>query len=311
MMPFQAMRLRKPDAAALPLLDLYGSAAAAYSTARKLRAAYSGPCLRVRNTSTNIETDIGFDANGNVDTAAILAAAPVTGKITKVYDQSGNGIDLAQATAAAQPGSNTGGVLNNSFNGRLAFNADGDDALVSGFSIDLATPRKVSISSVHRSQTSGPASAGIWVLQRSAAYDFASAAMLERRTTNLSLTLGNGTTAAFNTNQYQQTQTADSNLSTMQVVQVFVDGIGGTRSMYVDGTLKTLAAVSGTLATSGYLSTGTGNHRVIWGARSQNQTNTTSDYWNGSAAELVIWTADRSADRAGIKGNQSAYYGTP
>ena len=48
------------------LLDLYPSAAAAYSV-RKLRAAYTGNAIRVRRSSDNTEQNIGFDATGNLD----------------------------------------------------------------------------------------------------------------------------------------------------------------------------------------------------------------------------------------------------
>ena len=54
------------------LLDLFPNAAAAYSL-RKLRAAYSGSAVRVRRSSDNTEQDIGFDANGDLDSTALLA----------------------------------------------------------------------------------------------------------------------------------------------------------------------------------------------------------------------------------------------
>ena len=86
------------------LLDDYPNAAAAYSL-RKLRTAYSGNCIRIRRDSTGqAETDIGFDASGIVDTNAIKnfvrnnEAAIVTW-----YDQSGNGRNMSQGTAANQP----------------------------------------------------------------------------------------------------------------------------------------------------------------------------------------------------------------
>ena len=54
------------------LLDTYSGAAAAYSL-RKLRTAYSGYAIRVRRSSDNTSQDIGFDANGNLDTTSLLA----------------------------------------------------------------------------------------------------------------------------------------------------------------------------------------------------------------------------------------------
>jgi hypothetical protein len=87
------------------LLDLYPSAAAAYSL-RKLRTAYTGSAIRVRRTN-NDEMDIGFTSTGALDTAALLAftgtGALNNGFVTTWYDQSGNGRDATQATAINQP----------------------------------------------------------------------------------------------------------------------------------------------------------------------------------------------------------------
>lgn len=85
-----------------PLLDLYPSAAAAYSV-RLLRTAYTGSAIRVRRSSDNTEQNIGFVA-GNLDTSALLSFVGANnGFVTTFYDQSGNGRDMTQATAANQP----------------------------------------------------------------------------------------------------------------------------------------------------------------------------------------------------------------
>lgn len=52
------------------LLDTYPNAAVAYSL-RKLRSAYTGPCISVRRSIDSTLLDIGFDNNGSVDTQAI------------------------------------------------------------------------------------------------------------------------------------------------------------------------------------------------------------------------------------------------
>ena len=87
------------------LLDLYPSAAAAYSV-RKLRTAYTGSAIRVRRTDLT-ESDIGFTGLGNLDTAALLSftgtGALDNGFITTWYDQSGNARNATQTTALNQP----------------------------------------------------------------------------------------------------------------------------------------------------------------------------------------------------------------
>jgi hypothetical protein len=84
------------------LLDLYPSAAAAYSL-RKLRTAYTGSAIRVRRASDNTEQDIGF-SSGNLDTTALTTFCSGTNGFVKTwYDQSGNGINAIQTTASNQP----------------------------------------------------------------------------------------------------------------------------------------------------------------------------------------------------------------
>jgi hypothetical protein len=85
-----------------PLLDLYPTAAAAYSV-RKLRTAYTGSAIRVRRSSDNTEQNIGF-VSGQLDTATLTTFCSGTnGFVTTWYDQSGNGINATNPTAANQP----------------------------------------------------------------------------------------------------------------------------------------------------------------------------------------------------------------
>ena len=85
------------------LLDDYPGAVAAFSV-RKIRYGYSGSALRVREDSGNTEADIGFDSNGDLDTAAIAThCGSANGYVVTWYDQSGHGNDLTQSTASDQP----------------------------------------------------------------------------------------------------------------------------------------------------------------------------------------------------------------
>jgi hypothetical protein len=96
------------------LLDTYTGAKAAYSV-RKLRKLFYGPCVRLRRSTDNAESDFGF-YNGWLDLNSIYAwhSTPGNISIAKWYDQSGNGLDMTQATAAQQPVYQTAvTVLNN------------------------------------------------------------------------------------------------------------------------------------------------------------------------------------------------------
>lgn len=94
------------------LLDLYPSAAAAYSL-RKLRSAYTGSAIRVRRSSDNAEQDIGF-SSGNLDTTALTNfCGSGNGFVTTWYDQSGNSRNVIQTNAANQPQIvSSGSILN-------------------------------------------------------------------------------------------------------------------------------------------------------------------------------------------------------
>ena len=92
------------DVAALVGADDFVTVFAAWSIAKRLVTTYTGPLFRLRHSVTNVEQDIGFDANGDVDTAAITSfIASNSGFLTKIYEQNASGRDFVQATAANQP----------------------------------------------------------------------------------------------------------------------------------------------------------------------------------------------------------------
>jgi hypothetical protein len=85
------------------LLNLYPGAAAAYSL-RSLNSDYGGAAIQVRRSSDNAVLDIGFTSNGDLDTIALLAHCGAdNGFVTTWYDQSGNGRNAVNTTAANQP----------------------------------------------------------------------------------------------------------------------------------------------------------------------------------------------------------------
>jgi hypothetical protein len=86
------------------LLDLYPSAAAAYSV-RRLSSTYAGSAMEVRiDTVGQPLYDIGFDANGDLDTADLISKAAGNDAFVRTwYDQSGNGNDAQNITPSLQP----------------------------------------------------------------------------------------------------------------------------------------------------------------------------------------------------------------
>ncbi len=87
------------------LLEQYPGADVAYSL-RLLDSTYTGNCIKVRRDSDDTEQDIGF-SGGVLDTASITtfcggSGSGITGYVSVWYDQSGNGVNLTQATATSQ-----------------------------------------------------------------------------------------------------------------------------------------------------------------------------------------------------------------
>ena len=86
-------------------------AAAAYAL-RKLRSAYNGAALRIRRSNDNAETNIGFDANGHLDTATIKNFTGANDAFVTIwFDQSGNNRNFTQTNIANQPRIVLAGVI--------------------------------------------------------------------------------------------------------------------------------------------------------------------------------------------------------
>lgn len=86
----------------IPPEIMASSPRAAYSL-RKVNAAYSGSCIKVRRSSDNTEQDIGFAFN-DLDIAGLAAFVGAnSGYVSKWYDQSGNANDAVMATTSKQP----------------------------------------------------------------------------------------------------------------------------------------------------------------------------------------------------------------
>ena len=88
------------------LLDLYGTDITAAYSLRKLRTDYTGDAIRIRRFSDNAEQDIGFDANGDLDTAAITSFVGAnSAAVVTWYEQSGQAstFNLTQTNTGRQP----------------------------------------------------------------------------------------------------------------------------------------------------------------------------------------------------------------
>lgn len=94
------------------VLDSLSTPARIAYSIRRLRGAYAGAAFNVRRSSDSATQDIGFTSTGDLNTTALLSfVGSGTGYITKWYDQSGNGINVAQTTTTLQPVIVSAGVI--------------------------------------------------------------------------------------------------------------------------------------------------------------------------------------------------------
>ena len=128
------------DAPTSGLLATYTGAAAAYSVRQLSDKAVIA--LRIRRDSDDEETNIGWDANGDLDTTAISDfCSTANGYVTRWWDQSTNG------NHADQP---VGGTGSNAFqpqiyNGTAVITENGKAALQGGSGVYLTQPSAVSV----------------------------------------------------------------------------------------------------------------------------------------------------------------------
>jgi len=130
------------------LLDAYSGAQAGYSL-RLLSNSYTGSAIQVQDNALGSTQDIGFDSNGNLDTAALAAYGGSNDVfVSKWYDQSGNGNDASQNTSSARPkvyDGSTGSVILE--NGKPAVEFNGSSTYfpisISGLNLNSVTVNTV------------------------------------------------------------------------------------------------------------------------------------------------------------------------
>lgn len=272
------------------LLDDYPGAAAAYSL-RKLDKDYTGDAIRVRRASDNTEQDIGFDANGDLDTSALATFCSGTNGFVKTwYDQSGNGLDAEQTATTLQPkiyDSGSGVVEEGSAgNEKPSMFFDGTQTagnwlLASGFGTGVEKA-VVSVSAFTQDQGEGSSNYhNIYIFQETDGVG--SGDFLQLYTPNAS----SGIIANFSNNDLDVSSADDMLTQKM----VFVQKTSTGSLLYVDGTL----ADSGTGAqtTEDYLKIGV---------------YATFGYAVMNLSEIVIYNSDQSTNRTGIETNINDYY---
>jgi len=265
------------------LLDTYTGAAAAYSV-RKLDKDYTGYCMKVRRASDDAEADIGFDSNGDLDTAAIATHCGASaGYVSVWYDQAnigGTPNNATQSTSGNQPQIYNGTAVVTE-NGKPAIDFDGDGRFIehTPSSINLGTNDHY-VSGVLTVGTNANSNQ-VWLEEEggtSNRYLF----WWQNSNTTLQLyantVVGSGT-ASTKGDQYLLTGTR----------------VGTTSTLFKNG----VSSISGTA--SDFDSTGDLKIGI-------NISELGNQSWDGVIQEIVIWASDESSNRTGIETDINTYF---
>jgi hypothetical protein len=256
------------------LLDsVTATATAAYST-RKLRSAYAGAAMRVINTTTTSQADIGFTGN-DLNTAALATACSgATCRIVEWYDQSGagnnTGLDSTTVAAVVNAG------VNYTLNGHVAvrtLGAGAGDCL--GVTMAIAPPTT-----------------------------FGVVANITSYVTNSALT--SGTSGGFE-------MTMGPTATSWQLYNTGTALNGGTYTTGTSyGVIAVVDGVNSTLIASGVVKIPTGMSPGTASSASQLVGGANGPAcFDGYMPEFIIFNSNLSgADRSAMAANWTAYWGT-
>jgi len=287
--PFSLAQTWEEAAAFTGLLDTYSGAAAAYSL-RLLDSTYTGDAIRVRRASDNTEQDIGFVDN-ELDTSALATFCAGTDGFVKVwYDQSGNANDATQTTTGSQPkiyDASTGVELEN---GVAALRFDGtNDGLncstnlrASGGASTVITVSNIAVDAGAQNLFS------FYKIQR---------CLLTTTTSNYSLISISTNDAADEYVRFLAANVSSQvlNFATWDGSSQF-SGVDDTQ-LAQDGTLQTQ-----TLGAAAFGVTASGTNSIGY------RHDISAQYCAGTIQEVIIYTADKSANRAAIESNINDFY---
>lgn len=258
------------------LLDTYTGAAAAYSV-RKLDKDYTGDCMRIRRDSDNVETSIGFDSNGDLDTAAIAThCGEANGFVVQWIDQSGNNNNATQGTSGSQPQIYNGtAVITENGKPTLDFDGSNDrlDFNASSLNTNLCSAFLVTKSDV----TSGFGTA----LSLSGSSSTNRFTLHYKQSGNFYFLYDEDVTAA---------KAADTNQNLFSLLAS--SGIGGAKG-YINATEEYSYTT---------LVTQTLTQNASIGAYGS------SAHFNGNIQEVVVWGADQASNRSGIETDINTYF---
>ncbi len=201
--------------------------------------------------------------------------------VTQWTDKSGNGNHLTQGTGISQPV-----VATNALNGKQVLNFDGsNDSCVTGFSFALAATKTLTAFVVAKSDLSTAAT--FLALHRSGQPDYSScfSSLVVSSELWLQTGLGDGGLSASSYRVMKYAPTITSYF--IQSTRISTSAL----SQRTNGVNASLTLQSGTMLQSSWMSSGSGNYRLICGAREGSTDNTPDTFHDGQFAEVILYNA--------------------
>jgi hypothetical protein len=266
------------EAAAAFLLDTYTGAAAGYSVRRIASSATN--LMRIREDSGDTETDIGYDSNGDLDTAAIAShCGTANGFVVSWVDQSGNGNDANQSTTTAQPKIYDGtAVVTEGTRPAIEFDKTNDQNLRLPTTSYLTNTNNMGFFTVCKSNSS-PNS-------------FTCAAVIANVNTYYVLLAYE--TARVN---YHGTQNTDTNDFNHNLFSVYADNASSDVKGYVNG-----SQLISTTPTSQ-----TAQQDLFIGRLGT----LASTGWDGTIQEVIVWDTSTKSNHTAIESDIDTYFNIP
>ena len=253
------------------LLDDYSGASAAYSV-RLLRTG-ADSCMVIRRSSDDATTLIGFSGN-DIDESAITTFCSGTDCfVVRWCDQSGNGNDAVQATAAYQPQIAENGVVVKE-NEKAALSFDGSNYLgISG--VNQTPPTDITVAAI-RSFSTYPLNYATLFNWRLYGITYAD----EGAVNYADMHVFKASNASGLVSDYPKT-TGQS-----------IDFVYNTESVHRNGVNQTVTAG--------------GNYSV--GVSAIGSWKNLSQTFEGGVQSIIIWESDQSSNRTGIETNINNYF---
>ncbi|QUE25325.1 hypothetical protein SEA_FIZZLES_29 [Microbacterium phage Fizzles] len=292
--PSPGVWLERPPVAFVGAFDAQPAPYRAHSL-RRVLSSYSGPLIKVRRSSDNTTHDVGYNADGTLNTADLLAFVGAgDGFVETFYDQGANGRHFTQATAANQPRIVLGGVLD-AVNGKPALVFDGvSDLLVSSVA-GLFAAAAATVAAVLKSNSNAVANGVVFAESRTINNNgFWRSIRASSANWNVQATDDAGTALWANT-------ATGSNLFDLAQHQAFYVEGAGVINTWKDGTPVHANVAAARAGATSPVQTTMGAH---------SGTSQTS-FYNGTVQELVAWASALTANRTAIEDIQSAFWGTP